>query len=84
MSAALDQADRFLGTIQRREASVVLLAGRHGAVADHPPVAFVVITEKAGGKIAAAAMSLTASSVDPHLHGTFPSLCAQRRIKVVN
>jgi hypothetical protein len=68
MSPPLDELDRVLGTVRRRQAGVLLLAGRDGALAQHLPVALVVVTEKAGRKVVTAAVPLAAPGVNPHLH----------------
>jgi hypothetical protein len=58
MSALLEKLDRVFGTVCDRQASVLLLVRRHGAVAQDPPVALVVFPEQARGEIVAAAVPL--------------------------
>jgi hypothetical protein len=60
MSHLLEKLDRAFGTVGRREARVVLLARRHGAIAEDLPVALVVVAEDAGGEVIAAAVPLAA------------------------
>jgi hypothetical protein len=84
MSQSLDELNRMLGTIQRREVGVMPLARRHGAVAQNRPVALVVVTEQAGREIVAAAVPLAAPGVNLYLHRDIPLSVRQRRIKLVN
>ena len=62
MSEPLDELDRLLGTVQHGKAGVVLLARRHGAVAQDLPVALVVLTEQARSKVVAATVPLAVTS----------------------
>src|ERR1700684_1216699 len=80
ISEPLNELDRLLGTVQPREAGVVLLARRHGAVAQDRPVALIVLTEQAGRKVVAATVPLAGPRVDLYLHWDIPSSVRQWRI----
>src|SRR5690242_11319470 len=67
MSRLLD-VDRTFRAVQLGQAGVLLLARRHGAVAEHGPVTLFVIAEQARRKVVAAAVPLAALVIDPHLH----------------
>ena len=69
--------DRF--TEDFREAGVVLLAGRDGAVAQDLPVALVVRAEQVVREVVAAAMPLAAAGIDVHLHRVAPVCAAPPR-----
>jgi hypothetical protein len=84
MSLLLGELDRVLGTVRRRQAGVLLLAGRHNALAEHLPVAFVVVTEKAGRKVVTAAVSLAAAGVNPHPHWSIHLSVRRRWVKIVS
>jgi hypothetical protein len=72
MSRLPDDLDRVLGTVRRRQPNLLLLARRHGTVAKDCPVPLVVLAEKAGGKVIAAAMALAALGADLRLHRVIP------------
>src|ERR1700680_3256171 len=77
MSRPLEEADRPLWTVGRREACFRHLARRHDAVAENRPVALVVVAEQAGGDVVAAAVPLATPGVNVHLHCALP-VCAVR------
>jgi hypothetical protein len=68
MSALLEKLDRVFGTVCDRQACVLLLVRRYGAVAQDLPVALVVFPEQARGKVVAAAVPLAEAGVDLDLH----------------
>jgi hypothetical protein len=68
MSALLEELDRVFGTVQNRQACVLLLIRRHGAVAEDLPVALVVISEQARGEVVAAAVPLAELGIDLYFH----------------
>jgi hypothetical protein len=84
MSQPLDELDRVLGTVQRRQTGIMLLAWRHGAVAQNRPVALVVVAEQARRKVIAPAVPLATAEVDLHLQWDIPLSVRQRRIKLIN
>jgi hypothetical protein len=68
MSCPLGKGDRPLGAIGHREVCFVVLAWRDEAIAEDPPVPFVVVAEQARGDVIAAAVPLAAPGVDLYLH----------------
>jgi hypothetical protein len=68
MSSLLKELDRVFGTVESRQACVVLRVRRHGAVAEDLPIALVVISEQAGGQVVAAAVPLAEPGIDLHFH----------------
>jgi hypothetical protein len=72
ISALLEELDSTLGTVERRPASILLLARRYGAVAKDHPVTFVVVAEQARGEVVAAAVPLAAFGADLQLHCVVP------------
>src|SRR5271169_4071188 len=77
MSPLLEKLDCAFGTVQDRQACVVLLVRRHGAVVEDLPVAFVVVPEQAGGEVVAAAVPLAEIGIDLHFHCAAP-VCVVR------
>src|SRR5215475_16150496 len=75
MSALLEDLDRALGTVGLRQTCLALLARRHGAVAEQPAVALVILAEQVGDEVVAAAVPLAALGADLHFHRVVP-VCA--------
>jgi hypothetical protein len=73
MSCPLGKGDRPLGAIGHREVCFVVLAWRDEAIAEDPPVPFVVVAEQARGDVIAAAVPLAAPGVDLYLHCAAPA-----------
>src|SRR5580704_5355608 len=72
MSPLLEKLDCVFRTVQDRQACSVLLVRRHGAVVENLPVAFVVVSEQAGGEVVAAAVPLAEIGIDLHFHCAAP------------
>src|SRR5215470_18026867 len=79
MSCLPEEVDRAFGAVGRRPAGLVLLARRHGAVAEDRPVALVVVAEQAGDEVIAPAVPLAAFGVDLHFQCVVP-VCAVMRV----
>src|SRR5689334_24703168 len=75
MSRLLEDLDRALGTVGLGQTCLALFARRHGAVAEQPAVALVVLAEQVRDEVIAAAMPLAALGADLHLHRVSP-VCA--------
>jgi hypothetical protein len=73
MSPLLEQFDRAFGTVESGQAGVALLVRRHGSVGQDLPVTLVIISEKAGGKVVAAAVPLAELGIDLHFHCAAPA-----------
>src|SRR5690242_3652786 len=73
MSRPLKDLDRALGTVGLRQTCLALLARRHGAVAQEPAVAFLVLAEQVRDEVVAAPVPLAALRADLHLHRVVPS-----------
>jgi hypothetical protein len=68
MLCPLDHPDRVLWAVERRTAGVVLLVGRHEAVAQHLSVALLVVDEQRRGEVIAASVTLTETGIDLDFH----------------
>src|SRR5690242_18728687 len=68
MSPLLEQFDRALGAVGRRQARVALLARRRDAVAENLPVALFVRAEQVGRPVVTATVPLAALGVDMDFH----------------
>src|SRR6266566_9501540 len=79
MSRLLEDLDRALGTVGLRQTCLALFARRHGAVAEQPAVALVILAEQVRDKVVAAAVPLAALGADLHSHRVLPCL---RRVPV--
>src|SRR5437016_5083029 len=75
MSRLLEDLDRALGTVGLGQTCLALFARRHGAVAEQPAVALVVLAEQVRDEVVAAAVPLAALGADLHLHRVGP-VCA--------
>src|SRR5580698_9263397 len=71
--SSLLYVDRALGAVGRRQAGLLLLARRDGAVAEHRPVALVVVSEQGRREVVTAAVPLAAARDDRDLHGVPPA-----------
>lgn len=74
MSRLLEDLDRALGTVGLRQTCLALFARRHGAVAEQPAVALVVLAEQVRDEVIAAAVPLAALGADLHFHRVLPCL----------
>src|SRR5215475_16029460 len=79
MSALLKDLDRAFGTVGLGQPRLALLARRHGAVAEQPAVALVILAEQVRDEVVAAAVPLAALGADLHFHRVVPCL---RRVPV--
>src|SRR5262245_40351110 len=75
MSRPLKDLDRALGTVGLRQTCLALFARRHGAVAEQPAVALVILAEQVRDEVVAAAVPLAALGADLHFHRVVP-VCA--------
>src|SRR6266550_4158629 len=74
MSRRLEDLDRALGTVGLRQTFLALFARRHGAVAEQPAVALLILAEQVRDKVVAAAVPLAALGADLHFHRVLPCL----------
>src|SRR5215813_10590782 len=72
MSRPLKDLDRALGTVGLGQTCLALLARRHGAVAEQPAVALVILAEQLRDEVVAAAVPLAALGADLHFHRIVP------------
>src|SRR5579859_5242029 len=64
--------DRVFRAVDHGQAGLAFGVWRHGAVAEHLPVAFLVVAEQARGEVVTAAVPLAAFGVYLHLHCVAP------------
>src|SRR5215467_13674212 len=72
MSPLLEDLDRALGTVGLGQACLALFARRHGAVAQEPAVALLVLAEQVRDEVVTAAVPLAALGADLHFHRVVP------------
>src|SRR5262249_14634296 len=82
MSRPLKDLDRALGTVGLGQTCLALLAPRHGAVAEQPAVALVILSHQVRDEVVAAAVPLAALGADLHFHRVAP-VCAVCRSGLV-
>src|SRR2546430_5420343 len=68
MSRLLEDLERAVGTVGLRQPCLALFARRHGAVAEQPAVALVILAEQVRDKVVAAAVPLAALGADLNFH----------------